>query len=348
MNPKRFLLPALMASPLLLALAPLADGLNFNPAKGSSLSKNTEINMSFELGDMTVVVDGQDMSGQIPADASGNMDMTMGWTDKYVDLKDGKPLELIRTYDEMSGSMEMNGGGESDSNDIPDFDALSGKTIRFTWNEEKKEYDVAFHECEGEEKLLKTQQIDMDYRMMLPTAEVAVGDKWEVPTDFVRQILDGIKNGDMGEDGAAMQAILQDELFPQLERMLENFKTSCEYKGRRDEDGVDAGVIAVSIEGKGDLDLKSMIESLVEEQMKNMGQEIEFSIGKATLAMNMKGKGEVLWDIKSGHVLSADQTADFTINVGFDASIDAGGQSHSVEAEIEVPGKFSQTMTLKK
>src|SRR5204863_622045 len=126
----------------------------------------------------------------------------------------------------------------------------------------------SFHECEGEAKLLKTQQVDMDYRMMLPTKEVAVGDKWEVPTDFVKQILDGIKNGDMGDDEAGIQSILQDELFPQMEKMLDKFKTTCEYKGHRDESGVDAGVIAISIEGKGDLDLKSMLESLIEEQMK--------------------------------------------------------------------------------
>ena len=346
MNPTRFFLPALLASPLLLALEPRGDALTFHPAKDSTLSKTNEITMSFELGDLSMVVDGNDMSGQIPADASGDMSMSMNWTDKYVNLKDGKPLELIRSYDEMKGSMNMNGAGQSNSNEIPQFDALSGKSIKFKWNEEKKAYDVTFHECEGEDKLLKTQQVDMDYCTMLPTKEVAVGDKWEVSTDFVRQILDGIKNGDMGDDEAGIATILQDELFPQMEKLLEKFKTTCEYKGHRDEGGVDVGVIAVAIEGKGDLDLKGMIEAIVAEKMP-AGQDIQFDVKKAALGLKMTGKGELLWDIASGHVLSMDQSAEFSVDIGLDASVDAQGQSHSIEAQVEVPGKFSSKMALK-
>ena len=351
MNATRLLLPALLASPLLLALEPRADGLTFHPAKDSSLTKSTDIDMSFELGDISVVLNGNDMSGQIPTDVSGAMKMSMTWTDTYVELdsKDNnKPLELIRSYDAMSGSMDMSGGGESNNNEIPDFDALSGKSIKFKWNEEKKEYDITYHECEGEEKLLKTQQVDMDYRMMLPTKEVAVGDKWEVQTDFIRQMLEAMKNGDMGGEEAAVTAILQDELFPQMEKLLEKFKTTCEYKGQRDADGVNAGVIAVVIEGKGDLDFKSMLESLIEEQISKSGQEVSFEIGKAVMGLSMAGKGEILWDMKSGHILSAEQGADFTVNIDFDASVDAGGQTQEVEAAVELTGKFSTTTSTKK
>ena len=82
--------------------------------------------------------------------------------------------------------------------------------------------------------------------------------------------------------------------------------------------------------------------------MKKVGQDIEFEISKAMFGVNMTGKGEVLWNIASGHVLSAEQSAEFTITVGLDASVDAQGASHSIEAEVEAPGKFAQTMTLKK
>jgi hypothetical protein len=347
MNFTRLLLPALLASPLLLALEPRGDALTFHPAKDSSLTKVTEIEMSFSLGDITLIVGGNDMGGQIPGDVSGDMDMSMTWTDKYVDLKDGKPLELIRTYDEMSGSMDMNAAGQANSNDIPDFDALSGKSIKFKWNAEKDAYDISYHECDGEEKLLKTQQVDMDYRMMLPTKEVAVGDKWTVQTDFIRQMLDGIKNGDMGDDDAGIGIILQDELFPQLEKLVDKFKTTCEYKGKRDEEGISVGVIAVTIEGSGSLDLKSMIEAIISEQMP-AGADVEFDISQADLGLRMSGKGEVLWNLASGHVLSAEQEAEFTVNVTLEAALTAQGQDQSIEAEVELPGKFKQTMTLKK
>lgn len=353
MNQTRFLLPALLASPFLLALAPRGDALSFHPAKDSSLSKVNETTMSFELGDMSVIVDGNDVSGQVPADAKGEMNMSMNWTDKYVDLKDGKPLELIRSFDTMKGSMDMSGAGNSHNSEIPEFDALSGKSIKFKWNEEKKSYDITFHECEGEGKLLKTQQVDMDYRMMLPTKadgsvkEVAEGESWDVPTDFVRQILDGIKNGDMGDDESGMMSILQDELFPQMEKLLDKFKTTCTYKGHREEDGVVAGVIAIAIEGKGDLDLKSMIEAVVAEKVP-AGSGVEISVKKANVGIKMTGKGELLWNIASGHLLSMEQSADFTVDIGLDASADQGGQSHAIEATVEVPGKFSSKTALKK
>src|SRR6202008_1714001 len=132
----------LLATPLLLALEPRGDGLSFHPAKDSSLTKATEITMSFELGALSIVVDGTAVSGQIPADGSGNMEMSMTWTDKYVDLeKDGKPLDLIRSYDEMKGNMDFSGNGESNSMDIPEFDALSGKSLRFDWNKDKESYE---------------------------------------------------------------------------------------------------------------------------------------------------------------------------------------------------------------
>lgn len=350
MNATRFLIPALLASPLLLALEPRGEGITFHPSEDSSLTKHTQLDLSFEIGDLSMIVNGNDMSGQVPADVSGAMTMAMTWTDKYVKLdgKDGnKPLELIRSYDEMSGKMDMNGGGESDSNDIPEVDALVGKSIKFKWNDEKKEYDVTYHECEGEENLLKTQQVDMDFRMMLPTKEVAVGDKWEVQTDFIRQMLDALKNNDMGGDEAGIQAILEDQLFPQMEKLLEKFKTTCEYKGHRDQDGVDVAVIAVNVEGKGDLDFKSMLEALIEEQISKVGQEVNFEISKAMLNLSMTGKGEVLWDVKSGHIYSTEQSADFTVNIGFDASFEAGGQSQAIEAEVEIPGKFSTTTAVK-
>ncbi|HUR29132.1 MAG TPA: hypothetical protein VM509_13165 [Planctomycetota bacterium] len=348
MNPTRYFLSALLASPVLLALEPRGDALTFHPTKDSTLTKVNEMTMSFELGDMSVIVDGNDVAGSIPADISGEMNMSITWTDKYVEFKkDGAPKELIRSYEEMKGSMDMNGAGDSKTNDIPEFDALSGKSIKFAWNEEKGDYDKTFHDCEGEDKLLKTQQVDMDWRLMLPTKEVAIGDKWEVPTDFVRQILDGIKNGDMGDDEAGIATILQDELFPQMEKLLDKFKTTCEYKGHRDEDGVDAGVISIAIEGKGDLDLKAMIEAILTEQIP-ANVEVEYDITKAVLGLSMTGKGELLWNMASGHVLSLDQSADFTVDIGFDASFEAQGQSQSVEAQIELPGKFTSKMNLKK
>ena len=66
------------------------------------------------------------------------------------------------------------------------------------------------------------------------------------------------------------------------------------------------------------------------------------------MGLTMTGKGEVLWDMKSGHILAADQGADFTVTVGFDASFETGGTSQAIEADVELPGKFATTTALKK
>ena len=93
------LVASLIAVPALVALKPVADSVAFQPEDGSSASKEYEISMSLSLGDLSAMVDGQDMSGMIPGDFEMSADLLMSVTDQYVSSEDGRPLELIRTFD---------------------------------------------------------------------------------------------------------------------------------------------------------------------------------------------------------------------------------------------------------
>src|SRR6185295_2981941 len=83
-----------------LALAPAADKVSFHPADGSSASKTCSLSASFSLGDVSAMVDGQDMSEQIPSDGELGIDVKMGITDNYVRSDAGRPLELVRSFDD--------------------------------------------------------------------------------------------------------------------------------------------------------------------------------------------------------------------------------------------------------
>ena len=107
MKPLHFLAPCLLAAPLLVALEPRGDSLSFHPADGTTVSKQAELHVSVDLGDVTVEADGQDISEQIPGDMSAVVDVAMSWTDKYVEVEKDKnrPTDLIRTYESQLGRL---------------------------------------------------------------------------------------------------------------------------------------------------------------------------------------------------------------------------------------------------
>ena len=62
MNIRRsFPLAAALSVPLLLALHPRGDELSFSPEDGSTLSKELELDMTFNLEDISMTVNGQEM-----------------------------------------------------------------------------------------------------------------------------------------------------------------------------------------------------------------------------------------------------------------------------------------------
>jgi len=332
-----------------LALAPASDTVSFHPADGSSAAKKCAIHSEFSLGDVSAVVDGQDVSENLPPDLEFAIEVLMEVTDDYVRSGAGRPLELIRSYDELSLEWSAEGGGESQSESADEFAELEGRRVRFRWNDDEKEYDVSFHESEGDPELLEGLGVDMDLLALLPEDEVSEGDRWSVEARELGSVFffgsdPGKLRPDVQGEGAEVFQQIEAELLPQLEKLGEDFKTECEYKGRREVDGRSLGVIRLALKGDGSMDLASLIAAAIEKQP--MPEEVDVSISAATLGLRVEGEGELLWDLEAGHLHAFEMTADIEIDLEFDIDATAPDGDHSAEVSAELLGEATWKVDL--
>src|SRR5690606_23411492 len=98
-----------------------ADRLAFAPENGTSVSRSFETRFTLDLEDMTLELDGQDMTammGGLPEMSVTNT-TTVSVTDKIVEMGEGRPKTLERTYDSIgtNTAVDVSMMGEGDSNE---------------------------------------------------------------------------------------------------------------------------------------------------------------------------------------------------------------------------------------
>lgn len=335
MKSKSAMLLVLAASPFVLAPSPSADEVSFHPKAGSTLGKQFEVAIEITMDDVSFTVQGNDMSeqmGSVDLEADGSMSIS----DQYVAVADGRPTELIRSFDDV----EFAWSASDESGHADEMEKLESRKVRFKWNADEKRYDVSFHESEGDSDLLEGLAEDMDLRALLPEDEVSSGDSWEVPISGLGAALFAGSNFEKGELSGEEQVdeLLRSEILPQLEKAGESIKTTCTYKGSREVDGVRAGVIEIKFEGKPSLDLSSAIQRMIELQTE--GQEIEIDVGveKADVTSEITGKGELLWNLGAGHLHAFSMQSNFDLDVDIQVEIDAQGESVPIAFEAAFKG----------
>ncbi len=318
-------LPCLVLVPFLCAAALLADGVAFAPAEDTTLTKRFRFEVDLEMDDLSVMVNGQDIGEmlQLEEDMAASMSIDAAVTDTYEKVGGGRPLALVRAYDELVFAYEAN--GESDETHQDD---VEGSQVRFTWNEDDETYDRAFVD-EDEEGNLDVLHEDMDLRALLPEGEVDEGDSWEVDPERVLDVLlpgtdpvSLLTAADIPEEGRGFaQAIA--EGFGEIG---EETTLVCTYRGTRDVDGVEAAIIAVELEGSLGIDLISALSA--------MELPADADIESATLELQFEGEGELLWNMAAGHLLSFELNAD--VEIEFDGSVNADVEGNSISAEGQV------------
>lgn len=337
---------ALFVAPLCLALTPVVDDVAFHPKDGTEVTKVFGNSMEFALDDITMSLDGNDMSDAIPIDeAQMTMESSVTITDKYVTVAEGRPTELLRSFDAIDSSIEA--GAETTSNE--ELEKLEGKKVSFKWNADNKAYDIAYHESEGDAEMLDRLAEDMDLRALLPDRSVKEGDKWEVDAEGLMSVVFAgmrLDKLDMGDAPEEMADVLE-EMIGEVKRLGDDIKTVCEYKGTRDVDGKSCGAVAIKVEGKPSLDLASFITNVAKKQGETMGVQIDIDVKKATLALELGATGELVWNLGDGHVKSFQLTQNINLNAELDITAGAQGQSQHVEMTAEASGKGEMTVETK-
>jgi hypothetical protein len=279
-------------------------------------------------------------------------------TDVYAAVADGRPKKLVRTFDSMAQNMHFDiSGPMADGSGPPAFDSaseLEGKTVTFTWNDEKSDYDVAFAEKEGDASLLEGLFEDMDLRVFLPAKEVAEDETWEVPLSALESLFS--PGGDLklrpeGVEVDEEQIEAFKELFANFHDDLEDLFSGecvCTYEGSRDEGGTRVAEISVSLEVAGTIDLSEVIQKVIEAAGEQAGQPIPpISLDTADLNLDFDGAGTLLWDLAAGRVHSFTIQGDASIGVDVVVGIEVEGESHGFDASIEMTGTVREEVETK-
>jgi hypothetical protein len=338
----------LLLLPLPLLAGAAAEKPAFLPQEGTSQTKRFALASEMTLEDLTVEVDGNDvssMAGNI--EMAWKVDQTVAVTDHYESTTDGRPAKLRRSYNEIehkthiSGSNPMTGEQESD---VPASSELEGATVVFSWNEGDSDYDVAYaDDADGDEELLTDLVEEMDLRGFLPGKDVAAGDSWEIPMDAVRHAL-GL-GGDLklrpegktaGNPG--MESFSAHEMMPGLEG-----KCTGTYNGAREEDGVRVGVIQLALDVKAAQDLTGKLDAMKEQIRENVPAEVELDFTAFDVEYGYESEGELLWNLETGLPFALQLSGE--VNVTLDTSMNMNtGQG---EQAIEQSMTFAGTQTLK-
>lgn len=337
MRPARAL-RALLAAPLLLAFALPSDDVSFHPKAGSQVKKKLEVTIELKPESLELSLNGDPMpDGDIDGlDESLLIELAIGVTEKFVETKDGRPTDLLRTFDELSLSTKA--GSERD--DAPDFDRLEGKTVRFHWKDEGDTYERSFHESEGDDVLLLNLSDDMDLRALLPGKNVAEGDTWEVPgAKLLPLFLPGGLPGEIATDeGAGPLRAALEEVQGGLLKLVEDGKVTCKYAGARDEGGTRVAEIHFTLAGRGDVDLSKAFESLAQDE--EVKPEVE-----ATASVELDGEGKILWDLAAGRVHAFEMRLESKIDLDVTAEAEVEGETFQFGVEGKITGTGTWKLT---
>ncbi len=330
---------ALLAIPLTLGLAAVADDLSFHPAKDAKSQKELRIEGEFRVKEASLTVNGEPLPGEMLDQITSQeilISLAVDATETFLATKDGAPTDLLRSYDKLESKMEV--GDETKSPEKAN--ELEGKIVRFQWDEKASEFKKSFHESKGDDALLEDLIDDMEVRALLPSKKVAEGDTWEVEADQMLALFfpGGVaaNAGDSGGEGPDMGE-MSEEMAKQMEEAFKAFKVTCIYKGTRDAGGTKVGEITFAYDGKASLDLDPILEK-VQESFGEGAPEMDFN---ATASMSLKGEGVLLWDLATGVMHSYEMKS----NLGLDVNIQVHGDQEGQQFEVSLSGSVGGDVT---
>lgn len=331
---------ALSASSILASLAlcfasPRAERMSFAPADGSEAAMKYALAAGLSVGDMSITVDGQDLSAQFPLDdLAGKLALELEVADTFLGTREGRPLRFQRRYIASASSLEL-----ADTKSArADIFGVDGETIVFEWSKSQGAYVLAFEDGTGDEAKLELLSADLHLRSLLPERELEPGATWELePSALVPALLLGYDVATLGAAAGGEQGFAEsaDELAPLVDGLLAGFKARCEYVGARESDGRKLAEVKLTLDSEGELDLRDALRQALDVES-GLG-DFDLDVRTATGKLRVRGKGTLLWDLGAGHAHSFALESDMELLASLDAAFaDEQGGEHSAEAELEL------------
>jgi len=340
----------------LLAGQPASSELVFQPAEGSSLTRQFVYTTEMALDDMSIEVDGEDMTPMI-GDVGMEIENTMTYvvTDDFVEVDDGKVIQLQRTFDELAGESEVqvDAAVASESTEATSSSELVGASVLFTWDEDLEEYTVsAAEDGDIEQDLLDGLDMGMDLSGLLPPDDVEEGDQWEVELAGLFGLIMPGGNLAMTPDQGMPELdgfdpeVFSDMIAEYQNRALELMEEwvdgsiDATFAGLREVDGRELAVITLDIDLEIEADLASIAQSAVDALLSQVDipVPVTVSVDVAQVAGETSGEGELLWDLEGGFGRALELSVDYEMAMDLEISADLDSESHSFGGEFEFSG----------
>lgn len=310
----------LLAASSLALFAP-EDPVRFDPADGLALEKTQVIEVEMTLIGVSAEVDGEPQeTGDV--DASMTYAQTATVRDRYVE-RDGARLSVFeRTYVAAEANRTTSGPSDNESTETTE---LTGRTVRFSWDDDSEEYDTEFTEGDQDAELLEDLRAGIDFEMLLPDGEVEEGATWSVPLEHVAFVFDPFGalhlEGD-DEDDEDEELDWSDLTDDAIEAAEGEFEATLVRLVTRGDDRVAEIRFVVDCEGVGSGDTTEEVEA-----PNGMTFELELA-RKATMKMQLEGT--LVWDLAGHHFRSFQWTGTFELQHQETRTFDIGGETHEV------------------
>ena len=306
---------------------PAAQKFSFRAEKGQKVEKSFESKLALDLDEMSVSIGGE----EIPPEELGDVELNMESTTKLVFLDtheesgSGRPAKFTRKFVELSGKNTETGGGgeeESTSETKEESSELSGKVVRFAWNEEDGKFEASWEGDGGDDDLLGGLVEDTDLRSCLPSGDVSEGDKWELDADAFRAMNDpggelALKDVDDDEDDEKLGRDLRENLDGKLE---------ATFKGLREVEGGKYAVIVL----EGEMTTRAeQAESGSEGHSSTMELELTFQV-----------EGEILWDAAAGRAHSFELHCATAATMSNASRFEMENQAFEMNQKLSFQGKL--------
>ena len=348
------LLLSACALPLALAFTAPKTTVSFAPAEGTALKKTFTNEVDMSLDDMSMSMNGEEMPVEIEMEMSVTSLTTTTVADEYIEMGDGAPLKLKRSYEDIgsttSMSMEISvmGNDQSQDEDLDSSSELEGQTVIFEMDKEAGGFKASFPEdAEGDEELLTGLEENMDFRALLPDGDVSVDDEWEIAVSELTGVL--TPGGDL--------KLIPEDMTPEMQQMMGGMggsgmgsmndwlqdeiegTASGKFAGMREVDGANLALIEITLSINTAVDMTDKVMEQMDEMPMPQGAEVEFD--HLDLEFEMEAKGQLFWNIKSGHFHSFEMTGSTSIVVDSGMAMNMGGEEMTIENAVEMSGTIT-------
>ncbi len=309
----------------------------FAPRPGARVAK--QFDLEVELRDAAIEIDGQAFWSLGPKTI--RLLTSSKFTDTYVKTEAGRPLDLLRSFGEISGKWEADGV----RTDIVGFYALSGCAVRFVWDPKRGDYSRTLEV--GKVRDLHEEQLveDLDLRGFLPEEPAQPGEKWIA---HGRPVVDALFGStEMGLLGMPkeqeLEVLIRDVLLrPFRELGDRRLEIACVLAGSDDTLEPDEMEIKLQLFDRFDVNATEAVNDFFLAMARSSPPMLKVDF--AGTEWNVDGRGKLVWNVAENRLVAFDLDARVHLECVLEIPWGRGGERSARHVRLRSEGDIKWTV----